>query len=305
MKKVERLILIAVFFVFALFPVAYYNPFWTAFLTLIFIYIACSEIWSFMMSKVNLLSLGQQAFIGIGGYTLAVCSVYYEIPVPLGILIGACVAGLFASLELFPVLRLRGIYFAVGTWLFSEIFHLIFINGEYVHAGRGMAIPKAYTVPGIVIYYIALATASISVIAIYFMSKSKIGLALRCIGENEDTALSVGINSFKYRAFCFLVASLITGLAGGTYYTLRPYVIPWEAFGISWTIGFAFASIIGGIGTLVGPVIGSIIHMGLIYALAGFTVIAPLIDSIAVIAILFIFPKGIWGIVSRKLRLDV
>lgn len=305
MEKVERLILVAIFLVFALSPIVYYNPFWVAFFTLVFIYVACSEIWSFMMSKVNLLSLGQQAFIGVGGYTLAVCSVYYDIPIPLGILIGACVAGLFSSLELFPVLRLRGIYFAVGTWLFSEILHLIFINWEYVHAGRGMAIPKAYTVPSFIIYYIALATALISVIVVYLISKGKIGLALRCIGENEDTALSVGINSFKYRAFCFLVASLITGLAGGTYYALRPYVIPWEAFGISWTIGFAFASIIGGIGTLLGPVLGSIIHIGLIYALAGFTIIAPLIDAIAVIAILFIFPKGIWGIATRKLRLGV
>lgn len=297
----EKNILIAIFILFALFSLLS-DPFWSAFFSLVFIYIACSEMWSFMISKVNLLSLGQQAFIGLGGYTLAVSSVYYDLPIPFGILMSACVAGIFTLLELPPLLRLRGIYFAVGSWLFSEIIHLIFINWEFVHAGRGMAVPKAYGMSPTITYFMALCVAIISVSVIYFLSKSKTGLALRSIGENEMTALSIGINSFKYRGFCFFIASLITGLAGGVYYTMRPYVIPWEAFGIQWTIGFAFASIIGGSGTLLGPVIGSIIHVSLIHALAGFTIIAPLIDVIVVIIVLFVFPKGIWGTIAEKMR---
>jgi len=134
--------------------------------------------WNLLAGYCGLISLGQQTFIGIGGYTLAVLSVYYGLPVWMAILCGGVVALLFALLVAVPIFRMRGVYFAVGTWLVAEVLAVAFSNWSYVHYGMGIFIKPAYHLGLTEIYYASLVMGVGSVALVFFILRTKLGLNL-------------------------------------------------------------------------------------------------------------------------------
>ncbi|MBS7647451.1 MAG: branched-chain amino acid ABC transporter permease [Candidatus Bathyarchaeia archaeon] len=274
-------------------------------LILILLYLAAAEVWGFMAKHAGIVSLGQQIFMGVGGYTTAVLVMYYGVPMWTSVIIASLIGSLLAAALSFPLLRLRGVYFAIGTFLAAEVIRLFFNGWEFVGAGKGLVFREAYYVSTVILYYPALVLGIFSIFLVYFLYHSKLGFGLRSIGEDEDAALGLGVNTFRCKALCFVLASFVTTLVGAVNAIHHTYLHPTSAFSISWTVNFLFVAVIGGVGTIFGPIIGSVIFVTLGYLLSQYIGLSLLLEGIIVLAILLMLPEGIWGVISRKLRLKL
>ena len=132
------------------------SRYWILVMLLFSLNLALSQMWNLLAGYSGLISLGQQAFIGLGGYALAVFSIYYGFPIWLSILIGGVVSVFFALLISVPIFRMRGVYFAIGTWTVAEILRILFSNWKYVGYGMGLFVKPAYSLTFNTIYFTAL-----------------------------------------------------------------------------------------------------------------------------------------------------
>jgi branched-chain amino acid transport system permease protein len=272
---------------------------------LICVYVALASMWNLLAGYSGMVSLGQQMFIGLGGYTLAVSSMYYGVPVFLGALCGGLMSVILAVLISMPVFRMKGVYFAIGTWVIAEALGICFSNWGYVKYGMGMFIQPAYSLSMSVIYYAAVILGVCSVALVFFLLRSSLGLALTAIRDDDQASEAVGVNIFRCKFICFLISAFITGLSAGVLYLNAIFIQPFEAFGIGWTVKLLFIVIIGGIGTLEGPMIGSIIYVLLQQYLSEYVGYNLIILGIVTIAVIFFAPKGIVGTLQEKFGLNL
>jgi len=274
-------------------------------LILFFLYLAAAEVWGFMAKHAGIVSLGQQIFMGVGGYATTVLCMYYGLPMWAGVIVAGLIGGGLAGILSFPLLKLRGVYFSIGTFLAAEVIRLFFNSWEFVGAGKGLIFRSAYGIPTTLIYYPALVLGLVSMFSSYLLYHSKLGFGLRSIGADEDAASGLGVNTFKCKALCFIFTSLITSFVGAVNAIHHTYLHPTSAFNISWTVNFLFVAVIGGVGTIIGPIIGSAIFVALGYLLSQYLGLSLLLEGLVVLAILIALPEGIWGAVSRKLKLKL
>lgn len=274
-------------------------------LILFFLYLAAAEVWGFMAKHAGMVSLGQQIFIGIGGYMTAVLCMYEGLPLWASVIVASLIgSGLAAALS-FPLLRLRGIYFSIGSFLAAEVIKLIFNSWEYVGAGKGLIFVGAYGIPTTVIYYPAMVIGLASMFLIYYLYHSKLGFGLRSIGADEDAAASLGVDTFRCKALLFVFSGFITSLVGAINAIHHTYLHPTSAFNILWTVSFLFVAVLGGLGTIIGPVIGSAIFTALTYLFSMYIGLSLLLEGLVVLAILLVVPGGIWGSIAKKLRYKI
>ncbi len=264
-----------------------------------------SQMWNLLAGYSGLISLGQQAFIGLGGYTLGVFSIYYGFPVWLSILIGGFISVLFGLLISVPIFRMRGVYFAIGSWTVAEILRILFSNWKYVGYGMGLFIKPAYALSFNTIYYIALGVGMASVAMVYFILRSKLGLGLMAIRDEETASETLGVDIFRCKLTCFLISAGMTGVISGVLYLHTIFIQPYSAFGIDWTVRLVFITIIGGIGTIEGPIIGSIIYVLLQQWLSDYPSVSLLILGAIAIAAILAAPKGVMGTVQEKLGFEI
>lgn len=283
-------------------------PFWASryaanVLLLIYLYVALASMWNLLAGYSGLISLGQQMFIGVGGYSVAVFSMYYRIPVFVAVLMGGIISVILASLISRPISRMRGVYFAIGTWIFAEALGVAFSNWGYVRYGMGLFIQPAYKLSPFSIYYAAMIVGLGSVALVYFLLRSKLGLALMAIRDDDTASETVGVNIFRCKLTCFLISAFVTGLTAGVVYLNTIFIQPFEAFGIGWTVNLLFIVIIGGMGTVEGPVLGSVMFVLLQQFLAeyvGYNLI--ILGTITIITILMA-PRGIMGTLQERFRI--
>ncbi len=267
---------------------------------LICIYVALASMWNLLAGYSGMVSLGQQMFIGLGGYALAVSSMYYGVPIFLGVLFGGLMSVILAVLISMPVFRMKGVYFSIGTWVIAEALGICFSNWGYVKYGMGMFIQPAYKLSMSVVYYAAVILGVCSVDLVFFLLRSSLGLALMAIRDDDQASEAVGVNIFRCKFICFLISAFITGLSAGVLYLNAIFIQPFEAFGIGWTVKLLFIVIIGGIGTLEGPIIGAIIYILLQQYLSEYVGYNLIILGIVTIAVIFFAPKGIVGTLQEK-----
>jgi branched-chain amino acid transport system permease protein len=274
-------------------------------LTLILIYISMGQMWNLMGGYAGLLSLGMQAFIGIGGYSLAVLSVNYGFGVYLSIVVGAAVSVVFA-LAISPALfKMSGVYFAIGSWVVAEALIIWFSNWAFVKYAQGIGISTVYGISPTQIYYTALALGIGSVLVVFLLMRSKTGLALMSMRDSASSAETMGVKLYNTKLKCYLIAAFITGLAGGVMYMQQGYIIPSSGFGISWTVAMTFMVIIGGMGTMEGPIIGAVLYVLLTQYLYNFPGISMIILGIVAVAVILIAPKGIMGMLNEKTGIEI
>lgn len=269
------------------------------------LYLAFTQMWNLLTGYSGLLSLGQQAFIGFGGYTMAVFTNYYGINVWLSVFLGGIFSvflALFMSLFIF---RMKGIFFAIGTWIFAEMLLLWFSNWEYVKYGTGLFV-KPPSPPSMgEIYYAAFVMGAGSLIVVYFILRSKIGLGLMAMRDNDQVAETMGVEVFKSKLFCFLTAAFITGSTAGVMYVFQLFIQPYEAFSINWTVTLVFIVIIGGIGTIEGPIIGTLIYVLLNQWLVEHGHISMILLGGFAIFVILVAPKGIVGTIQEKTGFEI
>ena len=272
---------------------------------LILIYMSMGQMWNLLAGYAGLLSLGMQAFIGIGGYCLAVFSVNYGLNVYLSILIGGIVSVIFAFLISPTLFKMSGVYFAIGSWVIAEALLLWFSNWKFVRYAQGINITSAYAFNTIQLYYIALVLGLGTVVIVFALMRFKTGLSLMAIRDNSSAAEIVGVELYKTKLTCYLIASFMMGIAGGVMYLYQSYILPSSAFSVDWTVAMTFIVIIGGMGTMEGPIIGAILYTVLTQYLYNFPGISMKVLGVIAIVVILVAPKGIMGTIYNKTGFEI
>lgn len=271
----------------------------------IFLYITMGEMWNLLSGFTGMTSLGNQTFIGLAGFSVAVMTSTYNMSIWLGILVAIVIALIVSLLLSFVLFRMRGMYFAIATWVVSEAICTWFLSWKYVNQGGGMSI-KAKPYPKTPeIYLMALTLCVIAMIVVYVLLRTKTGLGLTAMRDDADASSSVGVNIFKSKLLVYVVAAIFTALAGAIFFINKGTIYPSSGFDISWTVSMVFIVIIGGIGTVSGPVVGAIIYVLLDEILAklpGWSNI--ILGAIAILVIIFL-PDGIMGTLQKKLHFEI
>jgi branched-chain amino acid transport system permease protein len=267
-------------------------------------YMCLAMSFNLIAGYVGYISFGHVAFYGIGGYVAAILASKtalgpYAYPcLALGGL-GAAVAGYFLGTVL---LRLRGAYFAIATLALNEALKIIMFNLPEEFSGGSFGIPLPTIRNSMAAYYLMLTVTALSIIAIHRLMRSKFGITLKAIREDEDAAMAMGINAPKYKAWAFSFSTLLMGLAGAIDLQFIGYIYPEAAFFIDVNVDVIAMTMLGGIGTIFGPVIGSVI----LFIIADFVwarwPFSHLIVLGLVICILVMFMRrGILGLVEEKI----
>ena len=264
------------------------------------LYLAMAQMRNLLVGFSGMLSLGQQAFMGISGYTVAVLTDYYDVNIWLSVIAGGVISVLLALFMCLFIFRMKGIHFAIGTWIFAEMLLIWFGNWKYVKYGTGMFV-NANPLPSMTsIFYVSLFLAIVGFAAIFFILRSKIGFGLKAMRDDEEAAETIGVKIFKTKIFCFLVAAFMTGLTAGAFYVFQVFIEPFMAFSINWTIILMFIVVIGGIGTVEGPIVGAFMYVLLSQWLAEYAHISMLLMGIMAILIILLAPRGIMGTIHEK-----
>jgi branched-chain amino acid transport system permease protein len=282
-------------------------PLWASFylmyvVMLFGLYLSLGQMWNLLAGYSGLISLGQQIFIGLGGYTLGVLMMYYGWPVWLGILAGGLVSALFALVISIPIFRMSGVYFSIGTWIVAETLKLWFENWGYTGMAQRFVITPVLS--NTQLYYAAVSMGILSVAVVFLMLRSRLGLSLMAMRDDEGASEGVGINRYGSKLICFLVASFMTGITAGILFLDQGAIIPKTAFGIDWTVYLCFMVIIGGIGTIEGPIVGAFIYVVLQQYFAEYTSISLLLLGGVSVLTMLVMPKGIMGTIQEKLGFE-
>jgi len=263
-----------------------------------------ANMWNLIAGYSGLISLAQPAFLGLAGYTLAIGS-WVGIPWWAGMLTGAIIAGIFAFIISFPVFRLSGVYFAIGTLVIPEVLRIVFyiwrpVGGTLAGGGAG------YTVKGLSgigiqdIYWLAMVICLASALIVRIILRSNIGLGLAAIRDNQRAAASSGINPFRLKLYPFVIGAVITGLAGAVFYMYQPFIEPISTFNVKWTMTILLATVIGGMRAEGGPIIGTIVVVFLYFLLANYGDYSLLIQGLILIVIMLVSPQGLIGLVNQR-----
>ena len=266
--------------------------------------IALAQMWNLLGGFAGLISVGQQAYIGIGAYGLWFFADRLNVHPFLAVPCAAVLAALIA-LPIAPLLfRLRGGYFAIGTWVFAEVVRIIVSNISATGGGSGTtvmsaaSIPFETRVPGT--YWIGLAVAVGSVLIVYFLLRSKLGLGLTAIRDNDLAAQSSGVNVFRSKLIVFVVAAFGCGAMGAVVALNLLFIQPASSFSINWTAFAIFIVVIGGFGSIEGPLIGAIIFFALQQTLSQYGSTYFLLLGVIAVIMATKAPRGIWGWIVER-----
>jgi branched-chain amino acid transport system permease protein len=265
---------------------------------MLFIFIILSQSWNLLGGYTGQINLGLAAFFGCG---LLVTHFIWkaEIPIYFAVIAGGLSAVVLAGIIGLPTLRLKGAYFAIGTFALAEVCRIVVGN---IFA-RMVKMPGSYAIDYSLIprYYLGLIVAIITIVLVYFVTHSKVGLALVAVRDDEQAAQVTGVNTFKYKVYALLISSFLAGLAGGVYAFLRlSFHNITAVFSPIWTFEPLMAAVIGGAGTLIGPMIGSVFLVVLseIFALTLGEAHLILFGLLFILVVMY-FPYGLIGSVDR------
>jgi branched-chain amino acid transport system permease protein len=273
-----------------------------------------ANMWNLLAGYAGLVSVGQQAFVGLGGYALFVlCSVAGVHPY-----LGIVAAGVFAALMSLPiaffVFRLRGAYFAVGTWVVAEACQLTVAQFPSLGAGSGYSLTPSIVREiaedragrEMVFFWLSLAVAVGALALVYGLLRSRVGLALTAIRDSEPASRSVGVDAFRAKLVTFVVVAFCTGLTGGLIFLQKLRISPQAGFSLlDWTVVVIFMVVIGGIGTIEGPIIGMLIYFALREVLADYGSWYLIVMGLVAVLFMLYARDGIWGWVNTRFHLQL
>lgn len=280
----------------------------------IFYYLALAQMWSLLAGYGGMVSVGQQAFVGLGGYIMFALAIFGGWH-PLAALIGAgVITMIIAAPTALIAFRLQGAYFAIGTWVIAEVFRLTLAQVSAMGGGSGMSLPAAIvktigssrTGREHIVYWVALSIALGSIAIVFFLLRSRWGLAMTAIRDSEEASESLGVGTYVTKLLVYVAAAGVTGLVGALIFLQKLRISPDAAFSLNdWTALVIFIVVIGGIGTLEGPIIGVAVFFVLREFAADWGAwYLILLGGIAVVAMLFA-PKGLWGLIADKYDLKL
>lgn len=281
--------------------------------------------WNLLAGFAGLVSVGQQAFVGLGAYTMFACVILLGIDPLWGILAGGIVAMIVAVPVAVFTFRLSGAYFAIATWVVAEIVRLVLAQWKALGGGTGTSLPKGTTkdmfgvqwlrdlldisssaASDALTYWLALVLALGTLAAGFVFLRSKAGLGLQAIRDNVDAARSVGVDPTRLKAWVFLLTAAGTGVCGALLFIQITRVTPGAAFSVvDWTAFVIFITVIGGIGTLPGPIVGVIVFYVLQRMLADYGTAYLIVLGLIGIAVMLFARRGLWGLFADKTGIEL
>jgi branched-chain amino acid transport system permease protein len=273
-----------------------------------FALLAMGQMWNLLAGYGGLVSIGQQAFVGIGAYGLFLFTELAGLPVLAAI---ACMAGatvVIASVTSLFAFRLRGGYFAVGTWVIAEVFRIIVSNVQQLGAGTGVTVQSLVRMPAAdrlaLTYWLALGVGFGSIVLVTLVMRSRLGLGLAAIRDSEVAASGLGVNVQLTKRIVYVIASVGCAVAGSVLYVQLLRIQPVAAFSVDWTVKMIFIVVIGGLGRIEGPIVGAIIFIAMRETLADCCAAFPSAYLVALgllmIVIVVLAPRGLWGLLTSR-----
>jgi branched-chain amino acid transport system permease protein len=273
-----------------------------------FVEIACyfifAMMWNLLAGYGGMVSIGQQAFFGFGGYVMLMLGNFAGVNPFVAVPLGAIAAGLIAVPVSSVAFRLQGGYFAIGTWVIAEVFRLSFANVSAVGGGSGTSLTALRGIEKATrenaTYWMALACVIASIALVYLFLRSKRGLALLAIRDNEVAAESQGVDVRGMKLAVYVVAAFGCGLAGALYFIGNLRISPDAAFSVNWTAFAIFMVVIGGIGRIEGPIVGALIFWALNKFFSDYGTWYLLGLGLLAIVVTIRFKQGLWGWVQQR-----
>ena len=273
-----------------------------------FVEIACylifAMMWNLLAGYGGMVSIGQQAFFGFGGYVMLVLGNFAGMNPFVAVPLGALAAALIAVPVSFVAFRLQGGYFAIGTWVIADVVRLSFANLAVVGGGSGTSLTAlrgiAKATRENLTFWIALACVVAAIALVYLFLRSKRGLALLAIRDNEVAAESQGIDVRGMKLAVYVVAAFGAGLAGALYFVGNLRISPDAAFSVNWTAFAIFMVVIGGIGRIEGPIVGALIFWALNRFFSGYGTWYLLGLGLLAIVVTSCFRQGLWGWAQQR-----
>ena len=279
------------------------GPDTTSTLVNFFIYLVLGLTWNLLAGYAGLVSVGQQGFIGLGAYAVLFLAQHGIEP-----FFALPIAAVFCAAAAVPiswlVFRLRGGYFAIGTWVVAEVLMLLTIRDSSLGGGTGTNVPGLDgfdpVVLGAYTYWVSLAVAVLTLLGCYGVLRSRVGLALTAVRDDETAARAVGVRVPSAKRVVYLAAALGGGAAGGLLAISQLNVQPNNVYGVQWSAYMIFIVLIGGIGTLEGPIVGTIVFFVLQQTLADQGVwYLIILGSVAVVMAVWV-RRGLWGLLDLR-----
>jgi len=267
--------------------------------------LALAQMWNLLAGRAGLVSVGQQAWIGLGGYTMIVLADDLGVNMFVAVLLAGLIPLLLSVPTAALLFRLRGGYFAIGTWVVAEVFRLLVSSStEWLKGGSGRTLNAAREFERAprenLTYFLAVLIGVGAVLLVYYLARSKTGLGLAAVRDSEQAAASLGVNTTRIKLTVFAISAFVTGVAGALIYVNILRITPNAAFSVQWTATMIFIVVIGGIGTIEGPIIGTILYSFIREYLANFGEWSFILLGIIAIVMMLVAPQGIWGLLHER-----
>jgi branched-chain amino acid transport system permease protein len=226
------------------------------FMIILLMYTTLAESYDIVGGYLGYMNMGHASFFGVGAYSFGLL-LNSGMALPLSFLFTALIVAAFALLISYPFFRLKGAYFALATFGLIKLLELLAFNLKGLTGGsEGLTVSSGYRV--IPVYYMSLILCAATIYTVYRISRSRLGLALISIREDEEVARAFGVNTYRYKAIALIISSIFAGLAGGIFIWNIIFINPTGVFGLEIALVPIAMALLGGSGTVIGPVVGAI-----------------------------------------------
>ncbi len=261
-----------------------------------------AQAWNIIGGFAGYASFGNSSFYGLGTYGTAIAMAQLHLPFWVGLCLGAFLAVVCAVLIGLPILRLRGHYFAIATLGLSATLSAIIANLDI--SGRNIGLILPLTRNDTMFYELALVLLVAATGTVAWIARSRFGMGLIAIRENEDAAQVMGVNTTLYKVTALVLSAFFTALAGGIHAYWITFIDPASAFDLTLNVRMVIMAMFGGPGTVLGPVIGSFI-LTFVYQLlaSSISTAAALLFGIVIVLAVIFMPRGLWDLAGGLRRL--
>jgi branched-chain amino acid transport system permease protein len=284
-------------------------------LVFVFTMLALAQLWNALAGWGGLISVGQQAFVGVGAYALFACVTLAGIDPIAAIPLAGCFAAAVAAVVGPLLFRLEGPYFAIGSWVVAEALRLVVAQFKPLGGGTGMSLSntalidmvgskwvqalfglRAAAAREVIVYWIALLLVVGITLGLYVFVRSRLGLGLAASRDNAAAARSFGVQTGPIRYILWIAVAFVTGMVGALIYLQKARISPDAAFSVvDWTAYALFIVVIGGVRTIEGPIAGVLIFWTLVYNLSQYGSLYLLVLGLIAVCMMLFVPAGIWG----------
>jgi branched-chain amino acid transport system permease protein len=315
--------LLAVLFALFAFAPLFASDYWLTILILILYFAYTGQAWNIMTGFAGQLSLGHALYVGLGAYTTAALYAHFGVSPWLSLPVAIAISALVGAFIGFLAFRFRvgGVYFAILTIAFAEFARIGFDHWTWVGGSSGLFLPVAnyttsdlWTLRGrpVMFYYMMLVFTAAALVLCHALLRSRVGYFWQAIREDEEAARSLGIDTFRYKMIAVALSAGMTSIAGAFFAFYYNNLFPEQVFHISRSIELILAPIIGGIGTLIGPIIGAFVlealSEGMRELLSAFGIDVPgakqVMWGFCLLLVVVLLPNGVWPPLARVLGFD-